>query len=114
MANFYQEVYRLTRQIPAGRVTTYGTLAAMLGRPMAPRAVGYALRALGDDTDVPWHRVINAGGTISLRGRDPRETDLQRALLEHEGVLFDDEGRVDLRRVGWPAPGEISGPLTQA
>ena len=101
MNHFYDEVYRATRMIPRGKVTTYGTIAAMIGRPDAPRAVGYALRALPDDTDVPWHRVINAQGRVSLKARHPHETDLQRHLLEREGVVFDAEDRVDLRVYGW-------------
>lgn len=101
---FYEDVYRMTRLIPPGKVTTYGAIAALVGRPMAQRAVGYALRALPDDTEVPWHRVINAKGTISLKNRAPHETDLQRVLLEREGVSFDAEGRVDFRRDGWNGP----------
>lgn len=103
MRSFYEDVYHAVSAIPAGRVTTYGTIAAMIGRPMDARAVGYALRALPDDTTVPWHRVINAKGTISLKARHPHETDLQRQLLEREGVDFDAEGRVDLTRFGWAA-----------
>lgn len=102
MARFYQQVCDLVRQIPPGRVTTYGTVARMLGDPRAARAVGYALRALPDDTDVPWQRVINAQGTISLKSRSPEETSLQRDLLEAEGVEFDAQDRVDFERFGWP------------
>ena len=112
MSEFYDAVYRAITMIPPGRVTTYGTIAAMVGRPMAARAVGYALRALPEDTHVPWHRVINAQGTISLKARHPQETDFQRQLLEREGVVFGPDDRVDLRRFGWvgslpepPAPG---------
>jgi methylated-DNA-protein-cysteine methyltransferase-like protein len=101
MSTFYDEVYRATCLIPRGRVTTYGTLAAMLGRPMASRAVGYALRALPDGSEVPWHRVINAQGRISLKARHPGETDRQRHLLEQEGIVFDAEDRIDLHAFGW-------------
>jgi methylated-DNA-protein-cysteine methyltransferase-like protein len=101
MSHFYDEVYRATCMIPRGRVTTYGTIAAMLGRPMASRAVGYALRALPDGSEVPWHRVINAQGRISLKARHPHETDRQRERLEAEGIVFDADARVDLRRFGW-------------
>jgi methylated-DNA-protein-cysteine methyltransferase-like protein len=101
MPSFYQDVYRAVRMIPPGRVATYGAIAAMIGRPMDARAVGYALRALPDGTDVPWHRVINAKGTISLKDRAPNETSCQRTLLEREGVEFDARNRVDLRRHGW-------------
>lgn len=103
MRSFYEDVTRAVAAIPPGRVTTYGTIAAMIGRPLAARAVGYALRALPVDTTVPWHRVINAKGTISLKARHPGETDLQRQLLEREGVVFDAEDRVDLGRFGWAA-----------
>ena len=101
MGSFYEEVYRAARMIPRGRVTTYGAIAAMLGRPMDARAVRYALRARADGTDVPWHRIINAQGRISLKARHPHETDLQQQLLEREGIAFDAEGRVDLRAFGW-------------
>ena len=104
MPSFYEEVYRLTRQIPPGRVTNYGTIAALAGSPNAARAVGYALRALPEGTDVPWQRVINVRGHIPLRGRDPHETDLQRVLLEREGVAFDADDRVDFRVFGWEGP----------
>lgn len=101
MSAFYDTIYRAVRAIPSGRVTTYGTIAAMVGRPMAARAVGYALRALPDGSDVPWHRVINAQGRISLKARHPHETDLQRQILEREGVAFDADDRIDLHVYGW-------------
>lgn len=104
MAGFYDEVYRLTRLVPAGKVTTYGAIAALAGKPMAARAVGYALRALPTDTDVPWQRVINAQGRISPRGIEAGDPLLQRVRLEREGVAFDAEGRVDLRAYGWDGP----------
>ncbi|MNS18351.1 Methylated-DNA--protein-cysteine methyltransferase [compost metagenome] len=104
MPSFYEEVYRLTRLIPPGRVTNYGTIAALAGHPNAARAVGYALRALPEGTDVPWQRVINVKGHIPLKGRDPHETDLQRVLLEREGVVFDADDRVDFRAFGWEGP----------
>ncbi len=85
---------------PRGRVVTYGQVALELGAPAAARAVGYALRALPPDTEVPWWRVINAQGGISLRGRGAG-ADLQRARLEAEGVTFDAEDRVDLRAFRW-------------
>lgn len=104
MHAFYEEIYRLTRLIPRGRVTTYGHLAALAGRPMSPRAVGYALRVLPPDSDVPWQRVINAQGKVSPRAIGFHEPNLQRVILEHEGVAFDAEDRVDFRRFGWEGP----------
>jgi methylated-DNA-protein-cysteine methyltransferase-like protein len=101
MGHFYDEVYDLVRRIPPGKVTTYGAVAWMLGHPRAARAVGYALRALPDDTEVPWQRVINAEGRISLKSRHPEETNLQRQLLEQEGIVFDADDRVDFDRCRW-------------
>ncbi len=105
LPSFYERVYELVRAVPRGRVITYGHVALALGSPMAARAVGYALSSLpGDRDDVPWWRVINARGAISLKGRGAG-ADLQQALLEREGVVFDAEGRTDLRRYRW-WPGE--------
>jgi methylated-DNA-protein-cysteine methyltransferase-like protein len=98
--NFFDAVYRVVLSIPHGRVGTYGEVALMSGRPGAARQVGWALHCLPWDTDVPWHRVINAKGGISLRGR-MGEADLQRALLIAEGVEFDERDRVDLDRFGY-------------
>ncbi|HEB88026.1 MAG TPA: methyltransferase [Deltaproteobacteria bacterium] len=100
----WQPVYRVVRRIPSGRVATYGEVAAWAGMPGAARQVGWALAALGPRDDVPWHRVINAEGRISPRG-GPEIEDLQRAMLESEGVLFGPGGRVDLARFGWKRAG---------
>ena len=101
MKHFYEQVYELVRQVPVGTVVTYGQVAAMLGSPGSARAVGYALRYLPRGTDVPWQRVINHKGEISPRF--PAESPLiQRALLESEGVVFDDNDRVDLKLYRWP------------
>jgi methylated-DNA-protein-cysteine methyltransferase-like protein len=98
--NFYEQVYHVVRQVPAGKVVTYGQVAALLGQPRAARAVGYALRSLPPSADVPWHRVINQQGQISLRY--PVDSPLlQRLLLEEEGVVFDPAGRVDLGIYRW-------------
>ncbi|HET9334753.1 MAG TPA: MGMT family protein [Gemmatimonadota bacterium] len=101
--SFYDQVYRMVTRIPHGRVTTYGHIAALCGKPRAARTVGWALHALPDDHRVPWHRVINARGGISIAkvGLPP---ELQRSLLEREGVVFDADGRVDLERWGWIGP----------
>jgi methylated-DNA-protein-cysteine methyltransferase-like protein len=101
-ANFYQRVYALVRQVPPGKVVTYGQVAALLGSPRAARAVGYALRYVPAGSDVPWHRVINYRGGISPRY--PAESPLiQRLLLESEGVGFDTQDCVDLSRYRWHA-----------
>jgi methylated-DNA-protein-cysteine methyltransferase-like protein len=98
---FAQRVYDLVRQVPFARVVSYGGVAAMLGHPRAARAVGWALRNLSDhDEAVPWWRVINRNGEISIKGAFPGPR-LQRELLEGEGVEFDSLGRVDWKRFGW-------------
>jgi len=101
---FFRRVYAQVREIPRGRVATYGQIASMLGVPRGARAVGWALRALPGDEEgrVPWHRVVGAGGRISpRRGPGPQ---IQRRLLEKEGVGFG-SGRVDLARHGLLPPG---------
>lgn len=97
--NFYEAVYRLVRDVPRGRVVTYGQVAVLLGHPRAARAVGYALRACRGK-DVPWQRVINAQGRISARGEVERPMQ-QRVLLEREGVRFDEHDACDLKALRW-------------
>ena len=103
MISFYEKVYIEVGKIPKGRVTTYGSIALIMGKPGAARAVGYALNCLKKDhlQKVPWQRVINAKGTISL-GADPYRANLQRKLLESEGIVFQSDGRIDFKIFGWP------------
>lgn len=96
--SFYEAVWALVRRVPRGKVVTYGQVASWLGSPRAARAVGYAMFNV-HDPDVPWQRVINSQGRISIGGALHRP-ELQRQLLEAEGVDFDAEGRVDLKRHG--------------
>jgi methylated-DNA-protein-cysteine methyltransferase related protein len=91
------------RRIPRGRVATYGQIAALAGLPGHARQVGYALAALPAGSTVPWHRVVNAQGRISLRRDGPGAGVAQRQRLEREGVPFDGAGRVSLARFGWRA-----------
>ncbi|HEX7089185.1 MAG TPA: methylated-DNA--[protein]-cysteine S-methyltransferase [Longimicrobiales bacterium] len=107
MTEFSRRVYEVVRRVPRGKVVSYGAVAALLGRPRAARAVGAALAALPDGADVPWWRVINASGEISIRAMDHLPA-RQRALLRAEGVRFDARGRVDWRRFGWN-PGRTRG-----
>lgn len=99
-AKGWERVYRVVRQIPAGRVASYGQVAVLAGMPRAARQVGYALHALGTESGVPWHRVVNAKGEISERGPSVIVA-LQRSRLEAEGVVFEPSGRIDLARFGW-------------
>lgn len=104
--NFYDQVYAVVRRIPHGRVTNYGRVARMLGRPRAARAVGYALNALKDKAadptfiPVPWQRVINAQGRISIVNRE-HSANRQAELLRAEGVEVDDQLRINLDRYLW-------------
>ncbi len=98
--NFFEQVYRLVRQVPPGKVTSYGAIARMLDNPHAARTVGWALHGLPEGSDVPWHRVINSRGRISTSCRE-HGADHQRALLESEGIEFDEYGYTDWDRFGW-------------
>lgn len=102
MNPLYRRVYRVVGRIPAGRVATYGVVARLAGRPGAARTVGWALSALPAESDVPWWRVINAAGRISL-GDHRHGAVLQRGLLLREGVRFAAGGVVNLDVFGWPA-----------
>ncbi len=99
--NFYEQVYAVVRRIPRGRVTSYGRIAQMLGRPNGARAVGYALHALKDESDpayddIPWQRVINSFGRISLLNPER-----QAELLREEGVVVNDDLRINLDTYLW-------------
>lgn len=83
-------------------VATYGQIAALAGRPRHARQVGYALHALPENSDVPWHRVVNVRGEISLRPFTGHDS-LQRRLLRREGVRFDRTGRIDMSEFQWGA-----------
>jgi methylated-DNA-protein-cysteine methyltransferase related protein len=93
-------VYAMVRRIPHGKVATYGQIAQLAGLGGAARQVGYALAGLPDHSSVPWHRVINARGTVSPRKHSGPDL-AQRMRLEHEGVRFDRNGRVALDIFGW-------------
>ncbi len=97
----YERIYSVVRRIPRGRVTTYGAVARIAGLRGQARLVGYALSALRDATGVPWHRVINAQGRLSLERVGSSSGLTQRLRLEREGVRVDAAGRVSLVKFGW-------------
>lgn len=109
--DFHLRVWDLVRKIPAGKVATYGQIAGYLPLPrglsvkdyqaFGARWVGGAMAAC--PPDVPWQRVINSQGKISPR-RGSGELD-QKVLLEAEGVIFNDKGKIDLKRFQWEGPG---------
>lgn len=94
----------VVRQIPRGRVTTYGSVAARAGLPRQARLVGKVLAALPDGSRVPWQRVVAAGGRIAFPAGSPSRV-RQIEKLRREGIDAT-RGRVDLRRHGWSAAAE--------
>ena len=113
---YYEQVWNLVRQIPRGKVASYGQIALMISPPVgvefesykafSPRWVGGAMAACPDD--VPWQRVINSQGKISERPGAER----QRELLEEEGVIVKD--KVDMKKYGWKGPGEEDEPKQES
>lgn len=102
----YDDIYAIVRQIPAGRVATYGQVAELANLAGKARLVGYALYRVDLRlSDIPWHRVINARGEISQSPFRYGTDDLQRLLLEGEGIQFSAEGKINLRAYRWqPSP----------
>lgn len=98
---YKEKVYELVRQIPAGRVMTYGQIAGELGEGYTPRTVGYAMHS-ADSENVPWQRVINSQGKCST-GRMTIPMNLQQEMLEQEGIIFDAKGRCDLSKYLFPS-----------
>ena len=94
----YDKIWETVRRIPRGRVATYGQIAELAGLEGHSRLVGYALHALRPNMKIPWHRVINAKGRISLVGPSGRR---QRKLLEAEKIVFLVSGRINLKEFQW-------------
>ncbi|PIJ52211.1 cysteine methyltransferase [Erwinia sp. OLTSP20] len=96
--HFYQRVYQVVAAIPRGCVTTYGEVAMLAGSPRAARQVGGVLKRLPEGSKLPWHRVVNRSGKISLTGPDLHR---QRRALLAEGVDVSEDGRISLSRYRW-------------
>lgn len=101
-----EEIYAIVRQIPRGKVATYGQIACLANRLGHARLVGYALhRVAPHQNDVPWHRVVNAKGEISYSIFRQGGDYLQRNLLEEEGILFSADEKINLKKFQWqPEP----------
>lgn len=99
--NCYEAIFRVVRQIPSGRVATYGQVADLAGLAGKPRLVGYALFRVTLGDDLPWQRVVNAKGEISQSVFRNGSDALQRDLLEAEGICFDGQGRINLTLYRW-------------
>jgi methylated-DNA-protein-cysteine methyltransferase-like protein len=115
----YAEVYKIVKKIPRGRVLTYGLISDLLEKRLSAQGVGWAMRALPgptkksktsgakatksafDSKTVPWHRVVNSSGGISTSKNPNMPPDLQRNLLEAEGIEFDSEDKLDLSKYLW-------------
>ena len=107
----YKQVYDLVRMIPEGQVLTYGLISLKLGGRLSAQGVGWALKALGhskkeelagyDSNTVPWHRVVNSHGGISTHRIPEIPPDMQKILLQREGVKFDREEKMNLDKYLW-------------
>lgn len=97
----YDLIYQVVRQIPQGTVATYGQVADLAGLYGKARLVGYALYRVVADSDIPWHRVINAQGRVSQSPVRHGSDHLQRVRLEAEGISFRPDGTIDLRDYLW-------------
>ncbi len=97
--DFFQKIYAMVREIPLGRVTTYGALAEAAGARSSSRMVGYALNQAAGRPDLPCHRVVNRLGELS--GRRHFAGDSMRVMLEQEGITFADEYRINLEKHFW-------------
>lgn len=95
---FAERVFQIVAAIPEGYVTTYGEIARLAGSPRAARQVGGVLKRLPEGSKLPWHRVVNRYGTISLTGADLQR---QRQALLIEGVVVSGSGEIDLTRYRW-------------
>ncbi|NEP60525.1 MAG: methyltransferase [Symploca sp. SIO2G7] len=106
MANSYDRIYAVVRQIPWGKVATYGQVAELAGLIGKPRVVGYALYKVAPEDDIPWQRVINAKGEISTSVFRDGSDDLQRVLLEEEGIEFEGN-KINLANYRWQPSAEM-------
>lgn len=100
MNSFFQQVYQLVAEIPVGKVATYGQIGRLLGRPNAGLMVGWAMRSIPAALQLPAHRVVYQSGALAPTAAFG-DWEVQRVLLEAEGVTFKPDGRVDLDRHLW-------------
>lgn len=96
--NFWERVFECIKKIPKGKVVSYGQVASFCGSPRASRQVGWALRSLDGDNTLPWWRVVNREGHISVKGTMISTQEVQKALLEHEGVKVSEDYKLDIEK----------------
>jgi methylated-DNA-protein-cysteine methyltransferase-like protein len=99
----FARIYQVVKQVPRGKVANYGQIAQIVGVGCDARTVGYAMASTPEGNDVPWQRIVNREGKISLPGKGG---EIQRMRLEAEGITFDARGRIDMKRFGWRGPGQ--------
>jgi methylated-DNA-protein-cysteine methyltransferase-like protein len=99
--NTFEIIHSIVKCIPHGTVATYGQIAALTATGLPARIVGYALHRLPENTDIPWHRVINSKGFISISPGRHKYDSLQRVLLENEGIIFSRDGKINLQKYLW-------------
>ena len=99
-SNFFEKVYAIVRQIPAGRITSYGAIAKCIGSPQSARMVGWAMNASHNRSDVPAHRVVNRKGLLT--GKHHFEgTNLMQQLLENEGIVVIENQIQNFEEIFW-------------
>lgn len=108
----YPRIYDIVRQIPHGKVATYGQVAELAGLFGKPRVVGYALYRVAPEQEIPWHRVINAKGEVSRSAFRDGSDDLQQLLLESEGIVFE-LGKLSLAQYRWQPPRSLLAQIQQ-
>lgn len=96
MTKFQEAILQVVRLTPVGRVVSYGQVAAYIGTPRAARQVGWAMRSLEGTPDFPWWRVLNNAGQITIKGNHFNTAHVQKKLLEAEGVIVDNELKMDI------------------
>lgn len=103
--NFFERVYEVARQIPYGRVTSYGAIAKYLGAAKSARMVGWAMNASSKDGTIPAHRVVNRNGLLTGKHHF-QGTSLMQQLLENEGITIKDHKIMNFEAVFWNPPKE--------
>ncbi len=95
---FRKEVLNFIKSVPAGKVVSYGQVALMCGKPRGAREVGWILRSINEDSGVPWWRVVNNMGKISISGHEPLDKNVQASLLHADGVVVSEDFTLDIKK----------------
>lgn len=102
MLNFSQKVFTVVKKIPKGKVVSYGQIASMVGSPKTARQVGWTLRTLDiTNMSIPWWRVVNQKGFLSIKGNFTATKNLQKSLLEKEGVKVSEGYILNMKKYNW-------------